>query len=60
MSESRTSASMQDSICAQRADRRTDTPDPLGSRRVRLSSEDIDDQIRWFFDNAVEGKSLHR
>jgi hypothetical protein len=31
-------------------------PDPLGSRSDPLSSEDIDAQIRWFFENALERK----
>jgi len=32
-------------------------PDPLGSQSDPLSSEDIDDQIRWFFENALERKA---
>ncbi len=44
---------------AQRDARRRPLPDPLGSRSDPLSSEDIDAQIRWFFDNARERKPKH-
>lgn len=34
-------------------------PDPLGLRSNPLSSEDIDAQIRWFFENPRERKPSH-
>jgi hypothetical protein len=51
------SASFQSAGCTQPADRLPATPDPLGSPSDPLSSEDIDAQIRWFFDNVRERKS---
>jgi hypothetical protein len=53
-----------DSASCQDSDRRTLRVDrrpaiPLGSRIDPLSSEDIDTQIRWFFDNALKRKSQH-
>ena len=44
-------------VDTQPADRLPATPDPLGSPSDPLSSEDIDAQIRWFFDNVRERKS---
>jgi hypothetical protein len=32
-------------------------PDPVLQGNAPLSSEDIDAQIRWFFDNALERKT---
>jgi len=55
-----------DSDLCQESDRRTPPVDrlpairdPLGSPSDPLSSEDIDAQIRWFFDNALDRKSQH-
>jgi hypothetical protein len=41
---------------AQRVDRILAIPEPLRSACDSLSSEDIDAQIRWFFENALERK----
>jgi len=55
MSNANDSASCQDSNRrAQRVDRISAIPEPLGSACDSLSSEDIDAQIRWFFANALE------
>jgi hypothetical protein len=58
MSNGNGSASYQDSDRDTQWVARTPAlPDPPGSRSDPLSSEDIDDQIRWFFENALERKS---
>jgi hypothetical protein len=35
-------------------------PNPRRSASTPFSSESIDDQIRWFFENAPEGEPLPR
>jgi hypothetical protein len=57
MTNSNDSASL-DSSGAQPSDRLAATTDRFESRSDPLSHEDIDAQIRWFFDNVVERKSL--
>jgi hypothetical protein len=58
MSNANDSASCQDSNRrAQRVDRVSAIPERLGSACDSLSSEDIDAQIRWFFENALERKA---
>jgi hypothetical protein len=53
------SASIQNSGRTPPVDHLPAMPDPAGSRSDRLSSKDIDAQIRWFFENALERNADH-
>jgi hypothetical protein len=55
MSHGNDSASSQDSARrAQRIDRASVKTEALGSGNDPLCSEEIDAQIRWFFENALQ------
>jgi hypothetical protein len=57
MSNTKGTASHLDSDqSTQRAARPSAIQNPLGSRGDPISSENIDAQIRWFFENALERK----
>ena len=61
MSIGNDSASSQDSARrAQRTDRASVMTEALGSGNDPLGSEEIDAQIRWFFENALERTPTRR
>jgi hypothetical protein len=60
MANSNGSATCRDSgQPALRVDRSAPMQAPSDFRSDRLCSEDIDSQIRWFFDNALDRESPH-